>query len=290
FKAIFAQGDYIKISTENLTKTFYKIVQNTKRKIKDNFFETPEKAIYTRKTNLLSIITGILSFLPIISIFAGTILAKTSSPILTVIMTIFAVLVTGYPIISLSSMLNKKTEVDIKKVSVTVILGIIIIAGLGTPLILIGKASIVKYLSAIVSGIAAAVFAGIMSKRTEYGDQILEKTLGFRDFIKNAEQEKLETISESPSSFFYKTLPYAIVFGLTNKWGSHYKNINIQPPKWYSSDRYETFSVAVFSKNIDRNFDSIYKSISSKEGTPKENSTSENLSEDEETHNKKNEY
>ena len=57
-----------------------------------------------------------------------------------------------------------------------------------------------------------------MTRRTEYGDKILEKTLGFKEFINTAEKDKLETMFESNPDYFYNILPYAMVLGLSSKW------------------------------------------------------------------------
>lgn len=74
-----------------------------------------------------------------------------------------------------------------------------------------------------------------MGKRTRYGTAILGKILGFKEFIKTAELEKLKLLVEENPAYFYDILPYAYVFGLTDVWAKNFEEIAIEPPYWYDS-------------------------------------------------------
>lgn len=70
-------------------------------------------------------------------------------------------------------------------------------------------------------------------------DQCLEldgQILGFKQFIKNAELEQLNSLVEQHPEYFYRILPYAYIFGLTNKWAKHFKNITSYQPSWYDGE------------------------------------------------------
>ncbi|MGI6722223.1 MAG: DUF2207 domain-containing protein [Anaerovoracaceae bacterium] len=81
---------------------------------------------------------------------------------------------------------------------------------------------------------AASYFAvRYMQNRTKFGAEIMGKLLGFREFIRVAEVEKLEELVEENPSYFYDVLPYAYVFGLSKKWAKRFENIPTEQPLWY---------------------------------------------------------
>lgn len=82
---------------------------------------------------------------------------------------------------------------------------------------------------------ASPIFICGMRSRSEYGAALLGKVLGFKDFIAAAELEKLKMLVEENPDYFYDILPYAYVFGLTDKWAKKFESIAMEPPKWYSS-------------------------------------------------------
>ena len=68
---------------------------------------------------------------------------------------------------------------------------------------------------------------------TDYRVQMIGRLLGFKEFIKTAEKSRLETLQKEDPAYFYKILPYAMVFGLSNKWAKLFKDIDVQQPDWY---------------------------------------------------------
>jgi hypothetical protein len=71
-----------------------------------------------------------------------------------------------------------------------------------------------------------------IAKKSEY-TALLGRILGFRDFIRTAELDKLNELIESDPEYFYHIIPYAYVFGLTNKWIKKFEDIPICMPRWY---------------------------------------------------------
>ena len=57
-----------------------------------------------------------------------------------------------------------------------------------------------------------------LSKRTPYGNEILGKLRGFRNFLETTEKEKLETMVMQDPTYFYNILPYTYVLGVSDKW------------------------------------------------------------------------
>ncbi|MBR5098770.1 MAG: DUF2207 domain-containing protein, partial [Spirochaetales bacterium] len=74
----------------------------------------------------------------------------------------------------------------------------------------------------------------IIEKRSKYGDEVLEETLGFREFIDKAEIDQLKMMIESDPDFYYRMLSFAIVLGLENKWAKKFDGMIVQEPTWFT--------------------------------------------------------
>lgn len=94
---------------------------------------------------------------------------------------------------------------------------------------------------AVVAVFAASFVAvellGRLVTNTEYREQMLGRLLGFREFIDTAEKDRLESLQSDDPQYFFKVLPFAMVFGLSNKWAKQFKDITLETPDWYSSSR-----------------------------------------------------
>ena len=95
----------------------------------------------------------------------------------------------------------------------------------------------------LVLGTLISMFFSVVSiAKTSRYTELLGKTLGFRDFIKTAEVDKINELVEADPEYFYHIIPYAYVFGLTNKWIKKFENIPIKQPTWYvGTPRYGAF-------------------------------------------------
>ena len=78
-------------------------------------------------------------------------------------------------------------------------------------------------------------FGFSMPRKTKEGAEALRQTKGFRMFIYTAERYRARF--EEDKNIFSKYLPYAIVFGLTEKWAKAFKGLDVNPPKWYVGNR-----------------------------------------------------
>ncbi|MCR4602326.1 MAG: DUF2207 domain-containing protein [Prevotella sp.] len=77
--------------------------------------------------------------------------------------------------------------------------------------------------------------AGRFMVDTDYRAQMMGRLLGFKEFIKTAEKERLVQLQADDPQYFYKVLPYAMVFKLSDKWADLFKDIDVQKPDWYDS-------------------------------------------------------
>ena len=76
-------------------------------------------------------------------------------------------------------------------------------------------------------------FAVIAIAKTDNYTDLLGRILGFRDFIKTAEVDKLNELVEQDPQYFYHIMPYAYVLGLSNKWIKNFEDLPMVTPDWY---------------------------------------------------------
>lgn len=94
----------------------------------------------------------------------------------------------------------------------------------------------------VLGGWIMTFFVGSLRIDTKYRKEKLSHLLGFREFIKTAEVPMLKAMVDENPEYFYEVLPFAMVFGLTDKWYEHFATIKISDPDWYISDSASSLS------------------------------------------------
>jgi len=93
--------------------------------------------------------------------------------------------------------------------------------------------------------------AGRMPRRTPEGYAALRRVTGFRRFIEESEKERARFAERA--NLFSEYLPYAIVFGATEKWARAFAGLETElaasTSAWYVSGR--PFSTGSFSNSMD---------------------------------------
>lgn len=81
----------------------------------------------------------------------------------------------------------------------------------------------------------AAVECGTrLNVNSKYRAGLIGKLLGLKEFIQTAEEPRLKSLLEDDPQYFYKILPYAMVFEISDIWADHFKNIEMKSPDWYN--------------------------------------------------------
>lgn len=80
----------------------------------------------------------------------------------------------------------------------------------------------------VLGGILLLVFAGKMPARTAKGTGTLRRVLGFKRFIDESEAERARFAEQR--HLFTEYLPYAVVFGATEKWAKAFTGLDGQLP------------------------------------------------------------
>ena len=121
------------------------------------------------------------------------------------------------------------------------------------------------YLTGLIVGgfciIGMILFLKYMSKRTQYGNEILGKIKGFKNFLETAEKEKLEALVMENPRYFYDILPYTYVLDVSDKWIKKFETISLEEPSWYDSPN--GFNVVTFGSFMDSTMSSAERSMSS---------------------------
>jgi uncharacterized membrane protein len=113
----------------------------------------------------------------------------------------------------------------------------------------------------VLSTIILIVFAQIMPARTVAGARAREATLGFKEFLSRVEEERMKKLITSPE-MFERFLPYAMAFGVADKWAKAFEEIYREPPTWYVGGSGQ-FSASSFSHSISTMSNAAASSMSS---------------------------
>jgi uncharacterized membrane protein len=91
-----------------------------------------------------------------------------------------------------------------------------------------------------VSGLIVRALGKRMASRTAEGTAVLTQSLGFKQYLVTAEANQIRF--EEAQDIFSRYLPYAIVFGVADKWAKTFDEVaaaaaaagvTIAPPIWY---------------------------------------------------------
>jgi uncharacterized membrane protein len=119
-------------------------------------------------------------------------------------------------------------------------------------------------LSIAISGLFVLMFSRFMPRKTKKGSLAKEELLGFREFIERAEKNRIEKLAKDDPTLFDRVLPYALVFGLGDRWADAFKDMYKSPPSWYYSPRYgDTFAPRIFVADLGRSLTVMNSSFAS---------------------------
>jgi uncharacterized membrane protein YgcG len=100
---------------------------------------------------------------------------------------------------------------------------------------------------------------------SDKGKLLREDILGFKMYLETAEKYRMQNLTPD---MFEKYLPYAMIFGVENKWAMAFEGINISEPSWYGSHGAVIgassvaggFSPVSFSNSFSSSFSSAFSS------------------------------
>ncbi len=101
----------------------------------------------------------------------------------------------------------------------------------------------------ILSGLIIVGFGWIMPARTIRGARVLEKALGFEEFLTRVESDRIQRVAKTPQ-LFEKFLPFAMALGVEQNWTRAFEGIYTQPPDWYQGASVPDFRPRSFVSNL----------------------------------------
>lgn len=96
--------------------------------------------------------------------------------------------------------------------------------------------SILMLISIILYMITIYSIAKI-KKYSLFAKDLLNNIYGFKNFLETAKVDKLEMLFKENPEYFYDMLPYVMVFDLSEIWDKQIKNLTLEGPSWYVSNR-----------------------------------------------------
>lgn len=113
----------------------------------------------------------------------------------------------------------------------------------------LGQDPLSFYIGGGVAALLVVIFARIMPARTLAGTRALEGVLGFQEFLRRVEGDRLERVVKTPE-LFERCLPYAMAFGVESNWARAFETIYREPPRWYQGQAGGPFRVDAFTSDL----------------------------------------
>ncbi len=83
------------------------------------------------------------------------------------------------------------------------------------------------YYLGFISVFVMIFLSAIMTRRSQFGEDIKVEINGFKKFLVNVEKNKLEELVEEMPHYFFTILPYTYVLNISKKWIEKFNDINI---------------------------------------------------------------
>lgn len=82
---------------------------------------------------------------------------------------------------------------------------------------------LISFIAIFITGFVSI----FMNQKTDYGQIIYAKVLGFKNYLNIAEKGMLEKLVNDDPNYFYNILPYTYVLGISDKWISTFSENNV---------------------------------------------------------------
>ena len=213
--------------------SFYQTIIETKVKTKKYFMG--EKALQDRKSRKMAILVSLLALLPLLTLTLRVALYEYVEAFFAFTHLGFGFLLFFINLVAFDSLFKswhlRKTNIPASIFRFVVpVFSVFVFYMLGKAMN--GKADLLQIILSVGCSSMIALFGAITDRRTKYGDEVLEETLGYREFIDKVEIDQLKMMIESDPDFYYRTLSYAVVLGLESTWAKKFKDIPLRQPEW----------------------------------------------------------
>ena len=270
YEGLFKSGDIVKIN--DLSQSFYPVVEAVTKEV-----NAENSKLYDGKSMgvavLFALIGGLLMSITPIILAMTTISVKLFS-----IVPLFMI-IPAFIVFALAQSVKYNTLKYKKKKLALMYAGVVLLSLVCTAVYVIFIPSyvieIVPKLILCLIGFAIVILSTTIISRTEAYTEKLNHIVGFRDFIKYAEKDKLEALLEGNPEYYYQVLPYAIVLGVSDIWEDKFAALTVPPPTWTTNSYMDgMFSIVVFNSVIRRANLNMASSFISRPSSPSSGSFS----------------
>ncbi|MBX6365352.1 MAG: DUF2207 domain-containing protein [Gemmatimonadetes bacterium] len=135
---------------------------------------------------------------------------------------------------------------------------------------LLGQQPVPFVIAGVATGAIVVLFGLVMPARTLAGTRALEGVLGFREFLRRVEGDRIQRVIKTPE-MFERYLPYAMAFGVAKEWARAFEDICREPPRWYAGPPGQPFRASSFTHDLG---DMCGRTASAMTSAPKSSSSS----------------
>ncbi len=268
FSEMFYYGNGTQVYTEELANRFYRTADEVKSYIKNGFEGDPETRIFDKKNRLcqwLLWLMMVLTVFPILVVCVDRVLNADSTGKSLLISLIFSVLITASLYAIMYNITNWKSLPKKGRIKQAFTAFMFTLFSVGLSIYLAIESGIFIYM---IIAIACATILAALScrckKRTSIGTWYEERLVGFKEFLRATELDRIKLLVNDNPQYFYNILPFAMVLGVTDKWAKNFDNIMISPPQWYFTATPGMFNASGFAINLEQSLRGISSDISAR--------------------------
>ncbi len=120
----------------------------------------------------------------------------------------------------------------------------------------------VPFAAVFLSAAVIFVFSWFMPRKTPQGARVTEQILGFEEFLRRTDADRLKRESD-PAALFERMLPYAMALGVASQWARAFEGIYQVAPTWYTSTGGGSFTPGDFTRRLSSASDRMGASLAS---------------------------
>ena len=254
FNAIFRNGD--RIAPEKLRDQCIGVMTKVETQLKA-YFNEPFRQMYTVASGIARKVSCLFT-LVCVGLVAARIFGDAYSWIdgLSIAAATLAFAVMVFPFVLLLDYYARKNGTGSAVGTLMNLLGLLLILGALLGMLTYSDAldreSSLAVLAIGICGIAGA----FTRRRSEFGNRLLGQILGLKHQVENGSKNR-----EQMSGSFYSLLPYAYMFGMSEKWAKAFDSLELQPPQWFRGRFLNFYSTLYFSNWANEQLNSFESNI-----------------------------
>lgn len=122
------------------------------------------------------------------------------------------------------------------------------------------------FMAMVLTTYVSVELTGRLEHDTPYRNALCGSLLGFRDFLNTAEIDRINMLCDEDPHYFFNVLPYAMVFGLTDKWKNIFNDIELKVTEKSAAIPFDPREYERMSQQLNEIFESAKKSNEKQHG------------------------